>query len=155
MYIQFACYLDFQKLKKFLENIFSRCHKVNFTKKHILAIFGIIFQKVDIISDVIIPIAAISKKVFYHFFCNITKYDCDKLYVESIFLLGFTSGTLCAPPGAWSDKNSPGQIGLTVLLFLKSWLTQISIVSLRRMLVKSEFTSKLLKDNVGSPHKYI
>ena len=33
-------------------------------KKHILAIFGIIFQKIDIISDIIIPIAAIFKNFF-------------------------------------------------------------------------------------------
>ena len=45
MYIQFVCYLDFQELKKDLENIFSSCHKINFRKEHILAIFRIIFQK--------------------------------------------------------------------------------------------------------------
>ena len=40
MYIQFVCYLDFQKLKKDLENLFSRYHKFNFRKKKkILAIF--------------------------------------------------------------------------------------------------------------------
>ena len=45
MYIQFVCYLDFQELKKDLENIFSSCNKINFRKEHILAIFRIIFQK--------------------------------------------------------------------------------------------------------------
>ena len=39
-------------------------------KKNILAIFRIIFQKNWQFSDVIIPIAAILKKFFYHFFCN-------------------------------------------------------------------------------------
>ena len=41
----FVCYLDFQKLKKDLENLFSDCHKVNFRKKHNLAIFRIVFQE--------------------------------------------------------------------------------------------------------------
>ena len=35
-------------------------------------------------------------------------------------------------------------------MFSKGWLTQISIVSSRGMLVKSEPTSKLAIDNVGS-----
>ena len=96
------CYLDFQNLKKDLENLFSSCHKINFRKKHILAIFRIIFQKIDIISDVIIAIAAILKFFFYQFFCNITKYDCAKFHVKSIFLSGFMQGdTLCAPTHPW------------------------------------------------------
>ena len=46
IYSQYVYYLDFQKLKKDFENLFSSCHKVNFgKKKHILAIFRIIFQK--------------------------------------------------------------------------------------------------------------
>ena len=45
MCIQFVCYLDFQKLEKDLENLFSSSLKVNFREKHILAIFRIIFQK--------------------------------------------------------------------------------------------------------------
>ena len=28
---------------------------------------------------------------FYHFFCNIKKYDCAKFYVKSIFLSGFAT----------------------------------------------------------------
>ena len=40
MYTQFACYLDFQKLQKDLENLFSICRKVNFRKKNILAFFA-------------------------------------------------------------------------------------------------------------------
>ena len=48
MYIQFVCYLDFQKLKKDLENLFSRYHKVNFRKKKkYFSHFPIIFQKKD------------------------------------------------------------------------------------------------------------
>ena len=47
-------------------------------KKDILGILRIIFQKNGIISDVIIPTAAIFEIFFYHFFCNITKYDCVK-----------------------------------------------------------------------------
>ena len=35
MYIQFACHVDFQKLKKDLENLFSSCHEVNFSKKNV------------------------------------------------------------------------------------------------------------------------
>ena len=52
-------------MKKDLENLFSSCHKVNFRKKRILAIFRIIFQKIDIVTDVIIAIAAILKKKFF------------------------------------------------------------------------------------------
>ena len=45
----FVCYLDFQKLKKDLENLFSSCHKVNFRKKHFSHNSS---KKNDIISDV-------------------------------------------------------------------------------------------------------
>ena len=79
-HIQFVCYLDFQKMKKDLEKFFFSCHKVNFRKKPILAIFRIIFRKIEIISDVIIPIAEILKKNFYHCFYNIAKYDCQILW---------------------------------------------------------------------------
>ena len=41
--------------------------------------------------------------LFLPFFSVITKYDCDKFHVKSIFLSGL--------PGEWSDKNSPRQIG--------------------------------------------
>ena len=58
IYIQFVCYLQFQKLKKDLENLFSSCHKVNFRKKKLFKNF---FKKVDIISDAIIPIGTILK----------------------------------------------------------------------------------------------
>ena len=78
MYIQLVCYLDFQRLRKDLGNLFPRCQKINFRKKQILAIFCIIFQKIDVISDAIIPIATILKKIFYHFFCNFAKYGCVK-----------------------------------------------------------------------------
>ena len=54
------CYLDFQKLKEDLENLFS--------------------------------------SFFYHFCCNITKYDCAKFHVKSIFLSGFTQGGHYMPP---------------------------------------------------------
>ena len=43
--MQFVSYLDFQKLKEDFENLYFSYHKVNFRKKHILAIFHIIFQK--------------------------------------------------------------------------------------------------------------
>ena len=39
---------------------------------------------------------------------------------------------------------------LTVLMFSNSWFTQISIVSLRDIFIKSESTCKLFKYNVGS-----
>ena len=71
IYIQFVCYVDFQKLKKDIENLFSSCCKVNFREKHILAIFRIIFQNIDIISDVIIAIAAILKFFSTNFFVTL------------------------------------------------------------------------------------
>ena len=88
------CYLDFQKLKKDLENLFS--------------------------------------SFFYHFCCNITKYDCAKFHVKSIFLSGFTQGEYYVlqfpsslPPEAWSDENAPGQIGLkTRSSWYLGWLGQ-------------------------------
>ena len=66
-------------------------------KKDILAIFRIIFQKNGIISDVIIPTAAIFEIFFYHFFF---------VTLQSMTV----SNTLS---GAWSNKNIPRQIGLT------------------------------------------
>ena len=33
--MKFVCYIDFQKLKKDLGNLFSSCLKVNFRKKNI------------------------------------------------------------------------------------------------------------------------
>ena len=48
-------FLDFQKLKKDLENL----EKVNFRKKTYFSHFSHNFSKIDIISDVIIPITAI------------------------------------------------------------------------------------------------
>ena len=66
--------------------------------------------KIDIISDVIIPIGAILKIFFYHFFCHITKYDCAKFHFKSIFLSGFTQGegrvggTMCPPRGMIRQK---------------------------------------------------
>ena len=69
------------------------------------------------ISDVIMPIAAILKISFYDFFVNVTKYDCAKFHDKNLFLSGFRQGvTMCpsTPPpfGAWSDKNTLRQIGL-------------------------------------------
>ena len=88
-----------EKRFKDRENLFSSWHKFSFSKKHFLAIFRIILQKTDIISDVIIAIAAILKFFFYQFFCNITMYNCAKFHVKSIFLSGFMQGsTLCPPP---------------------------------------------------------
>ena len=54
-----------------------------------------------------------SKNFFSRLFCNIKKYDCVKFHVKSTFLSGFLQGgmTLCPLPGAWSDKNTSGQIG--------------------------------------------
>ena len=61
-------------------------------EKRILVMFRIIFQKIDIISNVIIAIAAILKNFFYQFFFNMTEYDCGKFHVKSIFLSEFTLG---------------------------------------------------------------
>ena len=93
------------KVEKDLENLFCSCHKVNFRKKHILAIFRIVFPKIDIISDVIIAITSSLKFFFYQFFCNIAKYDCAKFHVKSIFLSGFMQGgTMCSPRGMIRQK---------------------------------------------------
>ena len=43
----------------------------------------------------------------------------------------------------------------TVLAFSNSWLTQTSIVPLRRMLVTTEYTSKLPRENVASCSRII
>ena len=88
-------------------------------------LFALFFKKIEIISDVIIPVTAILKTFFYHFFffffffffCNITKYDCTKFHVKSIFLSGFTQCELYVPlphPGH-VRKNNPGETGLKLL----------------------------------------
>ena len=59
-------------------------------------IIDMIIPIVDMISDIIIPIAAILKIFFYYIFCNITKYDFAKFHVKSTH------------PGAWSDKKYHG-----------------------------------------------
>ena len=107
IYIQFLCYLDFQKLKKDLENLFSSLYKGNFRKKTYCSHFCIIVQKNYIISDVIITIAANLEIFFYHFFCNIAKYDCAKFYVKSIFLSGFLQGGHYVPPTATPSPPPP------------------------------------------------
>ena len=123
MYIQFVCYLDFQKLKKDLENLFLAGTRLILEKKHILAVFRTFFQKINIISDVIIPIAAILNFFFYQFFCDITKYDCAKFHVKSIFVSGFMQGggtgggegeregTMCSPRGHDQTKIPRGRYG--------------------------------------------
>ena len=55
------------------------------------------FENIEIISGVIIPIAAHSKTFYYHyfclfFFCNIARYDRAKFYVKSVLLLRFMQG---------------------------------------------------------------
>ena len=50
------------------------------------------------------PIAAILKISFYHFFVNVTKYDCAKFHDKNLFLSGFRQGvTMCpsTPPPLW------------------------------------------------------
>ena len=73
--------LTFKSWKKILKIFFSSCHNVNFRKKHILAIFRIIFQK------------------YWHNSWRHHLYSCN-------FEM--------RPTGAWSDKNIPGQTGLTI-----------------------------------------
>ena len=99
-YIYSICKLrDFQKLKKDLENLFLAVARL-ILEKNILQPFFTFFKKIDIITDVIISIAAILKIFFVPFFCNISKYDSAKFHVKSIFLLGYTpGGTMCLP---WS-----------------------------------------------------
>ena len=107
--------LNFKSWKKILKIFFLAATRLNLEKKHILAIFHLIFQKIDIISDVIIPAAAILKIFFYHFLCNITKYDCAKFHIKSIFLSGFTLGALCVPLPSTQTmmrQEYPGQIEL-------------------------------------------
>ena len=58
------------------------------------------FENIEIISGVIIPIAADSKTFYYHYlfiylfiyFCNIARYDRAKFYVKSVLLLRFMQG---------------------------------------------------------------
>ena len=87
------CFLDFQMLKKYLENLFSSYHKVNFRKKCILAILRIIFQKINIISNVIISTAAALKIFSTNFLFFFAKF-----HVKSIFLSGFMQGEHYMPP---------------------------------------------------------
>ena len=73
--------MSFKSWKKILKIFFSSCHNVNFRKKHIWAIFRIIFQK------------------YWHNSWRHHLYSCN-------FEM--------RPTGAWSDKNVPGQTGLTI-----------------------------------------
>ena len=114
--------MTFKSWKKILKVFFLAVTRLVSEKKYILVIFWIICQKLDIIGDVIIPIATILKIFFYHFFfflCNITKYDCAKLHVKSIFISKFmqdqgggTMRPLPPPYRVWWDKHTLGQIGL-------------------------------------------
>ena len=76
-------------LKNDLENLFSSCHKVHFRKKTYLAIFCIIFQKNDKISDVIIPIAAMLKTFAYflqHYKVWLCQISCQKHFHIRIYV---------------------------------------------------------------------
>ena len=97
-------------------------------KKHILVIFRITFQNIDIITDVVIPIAAFLKIVFYHIFCNITKYECKKRDSIRIYAVGWGVFTLwdniwehytLPPSGHDQTKKLRGQIGLNKKFYVQ------------------------------------
>ena len=71
-------------------------------------------KKIDIIRDVIIPVAAIFKTFCYHFFCNIKKYDCTEFHVMleafSYQNLRRKGGGLCAPLVAYQAKIPRGRL---------------------------------------------
>ena len=82
------------------KTFFRFCHKVNFRKKNILAVFRMIFQKKknDIIMDVIISIAAILKIFLYHFFATLHSMTVPNLMSKVFSYRIYTVGdTMCAP----------------------------------------------------------
>ena len=83
--------LTFRSWKKILKVFFLAVTRLILEeKKHILAIFRIIFQKNWHNKLRHHPYSCNLKIFFYHFFCSITKYDCAKFHVKSMFLSGFT-----------------------------------------------------------------
>ena len=60
-----------------------------------------IFQKIGIISDVIIPVATVLKNFFYHF--HVTLQSMTVSNFKNVFLSGFMDkgegGAMCSPPG--------------------------------------------------------
>ena len=105
-YIQFLCYLEFQKVKKILKIFFLAVTRLILEKNILQPFFAQFLKKNNIINDVIIPIATILKKFFYHFFCNIAQYGCSIFHVKSIFLSVFTpKRALCAHTLLGHDKT--------------------------------------------------
>ena len=99
-------------MKFSITDFFSKCDQIcSFLEKH------------DIISDVIIPIAAILKNIFYIFFVTLQSMTKPKFLSKTF--------SLCAPlPGAWSDKNTPGQIVLKAKLFVSIYIFKAILYTL-------------------------
>ena len=114
----FYVILTFKNRKQILQIFY---HKVNFRKKEntFQQFFALFFKKIDIISDVINPIAAVLKLIFYHFFCNITKYDCAKFHAKSIFLSGFRQRAALCPPRGMTRKKYPGSDRVKIQITIK------------------------------------
>ena len=100
--------LTFKNLKQILKIFFLVTTRIILEeKKHILAIFFIIFQKNYIISDVINPIAAILKLVFYHFFCNIQSMTVSNFMSKSFSYLHLGRGWHYVPPQRHDQEKIP------------------------------------------------
>ena len=59
--------------------------------------FTYFFKKINIISGVIIPIAAIFKNVFYNFFVTLQGITMPSFMSKAFSYQDLTSGELCAP----------------------------------------------------------
>ena len=93
-YIYSICKLrDFQKLKKDLENLFLAVARL-ILEKNILQPFFTFFKKIDIITDVIISIAAILKIFLYHFFVTF-----QSMILPNFMSKAFSYQDICLP---WS-----------------------------------------------------
>ena len=124
--------------------------KLILEKKHILAVFRIIFQKIDIISDVIIAIAAVLKFFFYQFFCNITKYDCAKFHVKNVFLSRFMQGeALCATPWGMMRQKYPGTDKVKTFFTMTEFVEKASEKYFPKICVRRKYT-KVLKSTCRS-----
>ena len=105
------CWLS--KAEKRSWKSFFNCHKVNSRKKHILAIFRIIFQNNWHNYLRHHPCCRNFENFFPTFFCKITKYDCAKFHVKSISYQdlhkrkgggGGGGGAMCPPRGMIRQK---------------------------------------------------
>ena len=107
-------------LKRDLENLFSSCYKVNYRKKNILAIFRKIFKKIEIISDAIIPIAAISIN-FYTIFCvTLQSMTVPNCMSKAFSYQDLRRGRLCTPiPRGMVRQKYPRANRVKIYIFLE------------------------------------